>query len=387
MSQIENCNFSEYVDSDLVNMSSSETESENQTTSLSRLGDCEVCGSKHAIYTCPKCEVKTCCLSCVRIHKKELECDGIRDRTKFIRMKDFSDTDLLSDYRLLEECSRFVYGIKRDKKKKFTRIEKDLPIHLFKLKMAARHRGIVLQFLAQNFTRHINNSSRYNFKTHIINWRIEWIFPNVDSTPIKFVDTQCSEHKRLSELLDKYLNLESPPFEQSKSLAYYRSVGFSGIKILLKAEKVKGSSHKYFELDPTESLMENLSGKCIVEFPIIFVVLKDHAYNFEIITPEDEFNYTQTETNDDNDQTKKSELNTNQSYSNNVKDNISENSVHKHPRRPKQLLTQKIAEAKKLEIEKEIKEEKKKRPKNLLFTTGYSSEESFSDGSSDDNKV
>lgn len=51
------------------------------------------------------------------------------------------------------------------------------------------------------------------------------------------------------------------------------------------AEKVKGSSKKFFELDTTESLAENLSGKCIVEFPIVFVVLKDHAYNFEIITP------------------------------------------------------------------------------------------------------
>lgn len=48
---------------------------------------------------------------------------------------------------------------------------------------------------------------------------------------------------------------------------------------------MKGSARKFFELDPTESLAENLSGKCIVEFPIVFVVLKDHAYNFEIITP------------------------------------------------------------------------------------------------------
>lgn len=46
-------------------------------------------------------------------------------------------------------------------------------------------------------------------------------------------------------------------------------------------------------------------------------------------------------------------------------------------KRPKQLLTEKIANEKKKEIEKEIKAAKKKRPKNLLFTTGYSSEESL----------
>lgn len=87
-----------------------------------------MCGKNEAKYTCPKCEVKTCCLQCVVIHKKELECTGIRDRTKFVRMKDFSNTDLLSDYRLLEECARFVYAVKRDEKKRFTRIDKDLPI-------------------------------------------------------------------------------------------------------------------------------------------------------------------------------------------------------------------------------------------------------------------
>lgn len=36
-----------------------------------------------------------------------------------------------------------------------------------------------------------------------------------------------------------------------------------------------------------------------------------------------------------------------------------------------------------MEIEKELKEERKKRPKNLLFTTGYSSEESIDCSDSD----
>lgn len=55
--------------------------------------------------------------------------------------------------------------------------------------------------------------------------------------------------------------------------------------ICFSAEKIRGSARKFFELDPKESLQENLSGKCIIEFPIIFLVLKDHAYNFEIVTP------------------------------------------------------------------------------------------------------
>lgn len=40
-----------------------------------------------------------------------------------------------------------------------------------------------------------------------------------------------------------------------------------------------------------------------------------------------------------------------------------------------------------MEIEKEIKAAKKKKPKNLLFTTGYSSEESIDAESDDEEKT
>lgn len=67
-----------------------------KTDIICRIEDCEVCGKNKAKYTCPKCEVRTCCLECVNIHKKELECDGIRDKTKFIPLKSFTDLDILS---------------------------------------------------------------------------------------------------------------------------------------------------------------------------------------------------------------------------------------------------------------------------------------------------
>lgn len=63
---------------------------------IHRLEDCEVCGATKAKYTCPKCEVRTCSLVCVNLHKKELDCDGIRDKTKFIPITSFADLDLLS---------------------------------------------------------------------------------------------------------------------------------------------------------------------------------------------------------------------------------------------------------------------------------------------------
>lgn len=60
------------------------------------LGKCEVCNDQEAKYTCPRCEVKTCCLTCVNIHKKELECDGQRNKVSYKRISDFTNLDLLS---------------------------------------------------------------------------------------------------------------------------------------------------------------------------------------------------------------------------------------------------------------------------------------------------
>lgn len=86
-----------------------------------------MCGATNAKYTCPKCEVKTCTLKCVNIHKKELECDGIRDKTRYVPLSKFTNLDLLSDYRLLEDATRTVETLKNDKSKKHTRIGSTLP--------------------------------------------------------------------------------------------------------------------------------------------------------------------------------------------------------------------------------------------------------------------
>lgn len=78
-----------------------------------RLNVCEVCAVNDAKYSCPRCEVKTCCLKCSQIHKKELDCIGERDRTKFIPVNKFTNIDLSSDYRLLEEISRNIVGYRK----------------------------------------------------------------------------------------------------------------------------------------------------------------------------------------------------------------------------------------------------------------------------------
>lgn len=116
-----------------------------------RLGKCGKCNLNEAKYTCPRCDFKSCSLKCVNVHKVEYDCNGVRDKTKFIRVSEFTDLDLLSgnkifsiaannllliiyflkDYRMLEETGRSVDNYHRDPSKYCTRINKDLPVVSF----------------------------------------------------------------------------------------------------------------------------------------------------------------------------------------------------------------------------------------------------------------
>lgn len=247
-----------------------------------RLGLCEVCNFLEAKYTCPKCEVKTCCLKCLNIHKKELECTGIRDKTKFIPIKNMTKMDYMSDYTFLEEFTRYVSDRKRDKLKRFTRL-KNLPSHLFKLRCAAHERKISLHFLLANFSQHNVNTTYYDWKTKIIHWRVEWIFTNASN--VKLSDERCSEAEPLSKLVGKYINANDS-FSTDlvrKSLQFYQSRGFTGLRVLLKAEGVKRCKNRFFELDLGQTLRENLVGKTVVEFPTIYVIYDEIAQEFETI--------------------------------------------------------------------------------------------------------
>ncbi|XP_057325794.1 box C/D snoRNA protein 1 [Microplitis mediator] len=262
-----------------------------------KLEKCEVCDDNKAKYTCPKCEVRTCCLTCVDIHKKELNCDGIRDKTKFVPLNKFTDLDLQSDYRLLEELGRSVDQLQRDDSKKFSSAN-NLPVRLFKLKQAAVQSGVKFEFLPHSFSRHKENTSYYNWKSKELFWKIDWIFPQAEN--IKWSTKKALDTTRLSELIENVLDPLNTPADTedcdesatrqilSDKLQFYRAAGLSGVEILLKAEKIKKSNSRFYKLDLTSSLRDNLSNKTIIEFPTLYVIFKDHVDMYEIVDSDDE---------------------------------------------------------------------------------------------------
>ncbi|XP_044731225.1 box C/D snoRNA protein 1 [Chrysoperla carnea] len=252
-----------------------------------RLGPCEVCGLKESIYTCPKCEVKTCCLKCVRIHKKELSCDGVRDKTKFIRMNNFSNLDLLSDYRLLEQASRTVERCKRNPntcfKNRGTQNQTEhLPLHLYRLNAACIRRNTSLKFLPKEFTRRKSNTTYLDWKTQTIYWKIEWIFP-LDDGNLKLIDDKCSENDTFGLVLQKYFT----EIENYKRLEYYQSKGINGVCLLLKAEQKRGGK-SFYELELTNCIKDSFKYKIIIENPTIYVIFKEHLSLYNLIDADEE---------------------------------------------------------------------------------------------------
>lgn len=58
--------------------------------------NCSICNLFPHKYTCPRCEIKTCSLKCSTQHKKTMPCSGVRDHTKFVPLKYYSQINFNS---------------------------------------------------------------------------------------------------------------------------------------------------------------------------------------------------------------------------------------------------------------------------------------------------
>lgn len=59
---------------------------------------CEVCEAALKKYTCPRCQVRSCSISCLNKHKKIRECSGIADQFSKIEGKKIEEKDVEKDY-------------------------------------------------------------------------------------------------------------------------------------------------------------------------------------------------------------------------------------------------------------------------------------------------
>jgi hypothetical protein len=74
---------------------------------------CAICCTP-AVYTCPRCAIKSCSLACSKSHKSSLGCSGERDAAAYVPMNKYSWGTMMNDYTYLEKMSRKVSDWGRD---------------------------------------------------------------------------------------------------------------------------------------------------------------------------------------------------------------------------------------------------------------------------------
>ncbi|KFQ66051.1 Box C/D snoRNA protein 1, partial [Phaethon lepturus] len=102
-------------------------------------------------------------------------------------------------------------------------------------------------------------------------WHLKLIFPHCHA---EYTLKGVPDDKTLADILKPYIDpVESDPVVCQR-LKIYTVSPQSDVQILMKIENRKQNSVRYNELDASRSLLDNLKGKIIIEYPTLFVVLK-----------------------------------------------------------------------------------------------------------------
>ncbi|KAK9519622.1 hypothetical protein VZT92_022338 [Zoarces viviparus] len=242
------------------------------------LSNCGVCGSEEAKYTCPACLAHSCSLLCVKKHKDDSGCSGVRNKTAFVTLSEFDEMALLNDYRLLEDTGRFAGAATRDKLIQTPRSTSRAK----RLAANARKMFITLRFLPITFTKSKENSTIFFSKEKVFMWHLKVIFPQSGT---EFSQRRVSDRQTLEQILTPYIHpTESDPVTRQKLKMYVRTP-FDHLKVFMKAEGRKANSVRYHELDIRKTLKDNLSYKTLIEYPVLHVVLGDHWKEFPLKGP------------------------------------------------------------------------------------------------------
>ncbi|KAJ6798203.1 box C/D snoRNA protein 1-like [Iris pallida] len=224
---------------------------------------------------CPGCLIKSCLPASSpqgadRMWREE-------EPTEFVPLPEFDDDLLISDYNLLEETKRVAESARRmaaaiDGFRGY--IGYRLPVHLQKLRNAANLRKTRILLLPPGMSKRKMNRSRFDPRKKSIFWTIEWRF---HSTDVVLVDHGIDEHMSLASVIEKHL----APSPLKSQLSPYCNVQLDDLKFFLR-KNPKDIKSPFRELNLGAPVAHQLEDVLVLEYPIIFVFLPSHSYDFEV---------------------------------------------------------------------------------------------------------
>ncbi|KAF2346157.1 Zinc finger HIT-type [Trinorchestia longiramus] len=264
MSQMCDLALSQAVDCDDQHKPKNDGEAQNVVAQPSNLRICSICHSAPARYKCPACSAMTCSCSCVKKHKLQAGCTGIREPVPAVQKEEMDDEMLQRDYRFLESVlSRLQRSLRDtrvhhlneninpykrrneqqrkkreeeeslvfkhrfsqssiendDVKRRFKAVipnyggrgrryegvtfyRADIPSAFKKLRYEAKERGTHLAFMPRDMSRHSANTSHYSFKCRAIRWRVrvEFVQANV------YFEATFDENISIGRIVSKFVS-------------------------------------------------------------------------------------------------------------------------------------------------------------------------------------
>ena len=274
-----------------------------------RMGACEVCDeAPPAKYRCPACAVATCSLACSKLHKtRGGGCSGKRDRAAFKDIREFTDADVINDYRFLEEAL-----LEKDRAKRWrpeytpgteAAQRSERPPASAKivatLTREARARGVELFCMPDGMARRVANTTFFDRRRNVMRWRVEWTFHaagegtkkddgGVEKCRTSIEPAVTAEDAELDEsttLLDALrVHLAPGPGRASRLHRLRRFVdaikgeedpegSTTALAVHMEKEGCPANDRRHYRLDAGKTLRECLEGKRVVEFPRLHVTV------------------------------------------------------------------------------------------------------------------
>jgi len=260
-----------------------------------------------------ECTVITQWTNCTAEHKNRFYCSGKRNRTEFVKRGAMSDDTLRSgkiemcaicccwmkqgirhdahflihrnvDFKFLEEVSLADDVAKRCKPPTPRRV---LPSHLKSLVHQARLRGVNLKLVSPGMQKRKLNSSRYDYRSKSLLWRVVWKISGLTGTEnkvseqanegllIECIDARVDDESIVSSILEPHINQYYRQNDNNQGVNA-SDTAMARVAVVLRKEGTPANKPEYYRIHMTSSLKDALAGKTIIEYPEFLCIPLDN---------------------------------------------------------------------------------------------------------------
>mmetsp|Transcript_6821 Transcript_6821/g.12205 ORF Transcript_6821/g.12205 Transcript_6821/m.12205 type:complete len:326 (+) Transcript_6821:186-1163(+) len=259
---------------------------------------CTICLSKLAKYRCPKCEIETCSVDCVKAHKSQTGCNGIRKRDEYISKSEYDESAWISDLLLLQDTSQHVSLAKRkrndyeSKKHKFNQMDQE---NGFVVKDELVKRALTKNILLIRAPHGLSKrkSSHVSFRkrkapqsTHASSdcmhpesveffWSVQVCVRNVQLVNESEESRTFYLHKLHEDVpMKEIISRSLKSIEKQKQSDDAECDDVSMCSVYIKAEKCRGkadAAESFRKLNPDQTLQQVLTGSVVYEVPFFLI--------------------------------------------------------------------------------------------------------------------